>query len=40
MSIWEYANPKRFMETSGYVLPWLTALATALLGGEIGRAHV
>jgi heme exporter protein C len=31
MSIWEYANPKRFMETSAWVLPWLTVLATVTL---------
>jgi heme exporter protein C len=39
MSIWEYANPKRFMETSGYVLPWLTALATALLVGGLAWGY-
>ncbi len=27
MSIWEYANPKKFMETSGKVLPWIAALS-------------
>ena len=27
MSIWEYANPKKFMETSAWVLPWVTGLA-------------
>ncbi|MDR5651360.1 heme ABC transporter permease [Ruixingdingia sedimenti] len=27
MSIWEYANPKKFMETSALVLPWVTGLA-------------
>jgi heme exporter protein C len=27
MSIWEYANPKRFMETSARLLPWVTGLA-------------
>jgi heme exporter protein C len=36
MSIWEYANPKKFMETSSWVLPWVTALAlVALIGGLI-----
>ena len=30
MSIWEYANPKKFMETSGKVLPWV-AIPSALL---------
>lgn len=29
MSIWEYANPVKFMRTSGAVLPWL-ATATAV----------
>ncbi|MBC7137671.1 MAG: heme ABC transporter permease [Defluviimonas sp.] len=34
MSIWEYANPKRFMQSSARVLPWVTGLAAlALLGG-------
>ncbi len=27
MSIWEYANPTKFMRTSGAVLPWLIAAA-------------
>jgi len=31
MSIWEYANPKRFMETSAYLLPALTVLAAVTL---------
>ena len=31
MSIWEYANPKKFMQTSGIVLPWVTALAAICL---------
>lgn len=31
MSIWEYANPKKFMQTSAWVLPWVTALAVATL---------
>lgn len=34
MSIWEYANPKKFMETSGWLLPWVTVLAlVALVAG-------
>ncbi|MFB2530911.1 heme ABC transporter permease [Paracoccus sp. p4-l81] len=34
MSIWEYANPKKFMQTSGLLLPWVTIAAlAALLGG-------
>ena len=34
MSIWEYANPKRFMQTSAVLLPWITiaALAALVLG--------
>lgn len=31
MSIWEYANPKKFMETSGKVLPVLAPLAVIAL---------
>jgi heme exporter protein C len=31
MSIWEYANPKRFMQTSGVLLPWVTGLALLCL---------
>lgn len=27
MSIWEYANPKRFMQTSGLLLPWVMGAA-------------
>jgi heme exporter protein C len=27
MSLWEYANPKKFMETSAWLLPWFTGLA-------------
>lgn len=38
MSIWEYANPKRFMTTSAAILPWVSALtviclATGLIWG-------
>ena len=34
MSIWEYANPKKFMQTSASVLPWVTGLAlAATIGG-------
>lgn len=32
MSIWEYANPKKFMETSGKVLPWVAALSAICVG--------
>ncbi|MDX5359280.1 MAG: heme ABC transporter permease [Rhodobacterales bacterium] len=36
MSLWEYANPRKFMETSALVLPWLWALAlVCLLGGLV-----
>jgi heme exporter protein C len=31
MSIWEYANPKKFMQTSAWVLPWVTGLAVVTL---------
>ena len=31
MSIWEYANPKRFMQTSGLLLPWVTGAAVLCL---------
>ncbi len=32
MSLWEYANPKKFMQTSGAVLPWVAGLAAICLG--------
>jgi len=32
MSIWEYANPKRFVATSDRVLPWVGGLAAFCLG--------
>jgi heme exporter protein C len=36
MSIWEYANPKKFMQTSSWALPWVTGLAViALLTGLV-----
>lgn len=36
MSLWEYANPKKFMQTSSWALPWFTGLAVvALLTGLI-----
>ena len=31
MSLWEYANPKKFMATSEAVLPWITGLAAVSL---------
>lgn len=30
MSIWEYANPKRFMQTSGAILPWVSVAGVVL----------
>ncbi len=30
MSIWEYANPKKFMQTSARALPWVAGLAVVL----------
>ena len=36
MSLWQYANPKRFMETSGWLLPWVTlASVSCLLTGLV-----
>lgn len=31
MSIWEYANPKRFMQTSAWALPWAVGLTVVCL---------
>ncbi len=31
MSIWEYANPKRFMQTTAAILPWVAALTAICL---------
>lgn len=31
MSIWEYANPVKFMKTSSFLLPWVVGLATISL---------
>ena len=31
MSMWEYANPKRFMQVSGTLLPWVSLLAGVCL---------
>lgn len=36
MSIWEYANPKRFMQASGALLPWVTGLAAGCLVAGLG----
>jgi len=36
MSLWEYANPRKFMQTSGFLLPWFATLAAiCLLTGTI-----
>ena len=35
MSLWEYANPRKFMETSVRVLPWLWGLALACLAAGL-----
>jgi len=32
MSIWKYANPTQFMQTTRWLLPWLTALAVLFVG--------
>lgn len=31
MSIWEYANPKKFMQASGFLLPWVALLCAICL---------
>ena len=30
-SIWEYANPRKFMATSAFLLPWVAGLAAICL---------
>ncbi|MEH6834495.1 MULTISPECIES: heme ABC transporter permease [Falsihalocynthiibacter] len=35
MSLWEYANPRKFMVTSGTILPWVIALAVVTLVGGL-----
>ncbi len=35
MSIWEYANPKRFMQTSGLLLPWVSGAAALCLAAGL-----
>ena len=35
MSIWDYANPKRFMQTSAWALPWISGLAIIVLFGGL-----
>ncbi|MFZ1468272.1 MAG: heme ABC transporter permease [Paracoccaceae bacterium] len=32
MSIWEYANPKKFMQTSAWALPWVIGATALTLG--------
>ena len=32
MSIWEYANPKKFMQTSEAILPWAAGFAALAMG--------
>ena len=34
-SIWEYANPKKFMQTSGRLLPWVAGLTVLLMAGGV-----
>ncbi len=36
MSIWDYANPRRFMRVSSWLLPWSTALAAVTLAVGLG----
>jgi heme exporter protein C len=35
MSLWEYANPKKFMEVSARLLPWVSGLAALCLGAGL-----
>jgi heme exporter protein C len=35
MSIWDHANPKKFMQTSGLLLPWVVGLAGLCLGAGL-----
>lgn len=39
MSIWEYANPKLFMQTSGRFLPWFAGLALITLVVGMGWGY-
>jgi heme exporter protein C len=36
MSIWEYANPKKFLDTTGPLVPWTYGLALLLLAVGLG----
>ncbi|PZO66030.1 MAG: transcriptional regulator [Paracoccus denitrificans] len=35
MSLWEYANPAKFMRTSGAILPWVAGLTVVTLVGGL-----
>jgi len=35
MSLWDYANPRKFMQTSGALLPWVTGLSVLMLVGGL-----
>ncbi|MBN2630739.1 MAG: heme ABC transporter permease [Rhodobacteraceae bacterium] len=35
MSLWEYANPKKFMQTSSWALPWVAGLSVLALAGGL-----
>ena len=36
MSLWEYANPKRFTQTADRLLPWLSVVAAiCMIGGLV-----
>jgi heme exporter protein C len=39
MSLWEYANPRKFMDTTGPVVPWLSALAGACILVGLGWGY-
>ena len=34
-NIFEFANPKRFMDVSGWIIPWLAALTAILIGAGL-----
>ena len=36
MSIWDYANPRRFMQISGAALPWVAGLAAVTMLAGLG----
>ena len=39
MSLWEYANPKKFMQTSGKFLPWFASLSLITLVVGMGWGY-